>query len=170
MFSIKSCRIPDGALLNTYLREGTYTDCYVTDIRGSVSHGQYVTAFYTTRIFKLERLILKVVVKRASTDAEVKQLAAGSIDAFAAWSVEARSEDQLLLADFSGRTRSWLMAVPIAGDRWAHTRLYFGSAVLPVKNSRTGKVELGFVYRTLLGFHRLYSVVLLYAARLRLEA
>ena len=169
MFSVEPCPIPDGALLNNYLREGTYTDCYVTDIRGSVSHVQYVLAFYTTSVFKLERLILKLAVSRPSTDAEAKQLATGSIDAFAAWDVEARSENQLLMCDFQRRTRSWLMVVPIESASGTRTRLYFGSAVVPVKHSRTGKVTLGFVFRALLGFHRVYSAVLLSAARSRLE-
>lgn len=170
MFSIESCSIPDGALLHNYLGAGTYTDCYVTDIRGSVSHAQYVMAFYTTPVFKLERLILKIAVSRPSTDAQAKQLAAGSIDVFSAWYVEARSENQLLLSDFHHRTRSWLMVVPIAGVSGTRTRLYFGSAVVPVENSRTGKFTLGFGFRALLGFHRFYSVVLLYAARSLLEA
>ena len=170
MFSIESCSIPDGALLNNYLREGTYTDCYVTDIRGSVSHTQYVMAFYTTPVFKLERLILKIAVSRPSTDAQAKQLAAGSIDAFAAWHVEARSENQLLMSDFHGHTRSWLMVVPMTSTSGTRTRLYFGSAVVPVENPGTGRLSLGFGYRALLGFHRLYSKVLLYAARARLEA
>ena len=170
MLSIESCLIPDGALLNNYLREGTYTDCYVTDIRGSVSHTQYVTAFYTTRVFRLERLILKMAVSRPSTDAQAEQLAAGSIDAFAAWHVEARSENQLLMSDFHRRTRSWLMVVPIASASGTRTRLYFGSAVVPVENSKTGMFTLGFGFRVLLRFHRLYSEVLLYAAKSRLEA
>jgi len=51
-------------------------------------------AFYTTLVFKLERLILKLAVSRPSTDAQAKQLAAGSIDEFSAWHVEARSENQ----------------------------------------------------------------------------
>ena len=170
MFSVESCPIPDGALLNNYLREGTYTDCYVTDIRGSVSHAQYVMAFYTTRVFKLERLILKMAVSRPSTDDQAKQLATGSIDAFAAWDVEARCKNQLLMCDFHRRTRSWLMVVPLENASGTRTRLYFGTAVVPVKNSRTGKLTLGYVFRALLGFHRLYSVVLLSAARSRLEA
>ena len=169
MFSVEPCPIPDDALLNNYLREGTYTDCYVTEIRGSVSHVQYVLAFYTTRVFKLERLILKLAVSRPSTDAQAEQLAAGSIDAFAAWDVEARNENQLLMCDFQRRTRSWLMVVPLENASGTRTRLYFGSAVVPVKNSRTGKVTLGFVFRVLLGFHKVYSAVLLYAARSRLE-
>jgi hypothetical protein len=169
MFSIKQCAMPDNALLNSYLREGTYTDCYVTDFPQSVSHEEFIIAFYTTLIFKLERLILKLFVSRPSTDDQVKQLAAGSIDTFAAWHVEDRSEGQLLLCDFQGRTRSWLMAVPIADDCGVRTRLYFGSAVVPVKDHKTGEFSLGLIYRALLGFHKLYSVVLLYAAKLRLR-
>lgn len=170
MFSIKSCPIPEDALLNNYLQKGTYTDCYVTDIRGPVSHAQYVTAFYTTRIFKLERLILKIAVSKPSTDAQAIQLATGTIDTFAAWHVESRSENQLLLSDFHRRTRSWLMVVPITGASGTCTRLYFGSAVVPVENPGTGEFTLGAGFRALLGFHRIYSRVLLHAARLRLES
>ena len=170
MFSIESCSIPDGALLNNYLREGTYTDCYVTEIHAAVSQVRFVTAFYTTPLFKLERFILKLVVSKPSTDAQAKQLAAGSIDAFAAWNVEARSENQLLMSDFHRRTRSWLMVVPASGASGSCTRLYFGSAVVPVKHSKTGKLAPGFGFRALLGFHKIYSVALLYAARSRLEA
>lgn len=170
MFTIESCDIPCNALLGKYLKDGTYTDCYVTDIASTTTHVQYVIAFYTTLIFKLERLILKLAVSRPSTDAQAGQLATGSLDEFAAWHVEDRCENQLLLCDFKGRTRSWLMVVPIIEGSHVHTRLYFGSAVVPVVNPKTGKSSLGFVYRALLGFHKLYSVVLLYAAKSRLES
>lgn len=169
MFSVESCPIPDGALLNKYLGGGAYTDCYVTDIHGSVSHAQYVLAFYTTPVFRLERFILKVAVSRPSTDAQAEQLAAGSTDTFAAWHTESRSENQLLMSDFSRRTWSWLMVLPVTSASGPCTRLYFGSAVVPVKDPATGKVTLGFGFRVLLGFHRFYSKVLLRAARLRLE-
>jgi len=169
MLSIKSCSIPDGALLTNYIREGTYTDCYMTDIRGSVSLEQYVLAFYTTRVFKLERLILKMAALRPSTDDQAKQLAAGSIDTFAAWYEEARNENQLLMSDFRHRTRFWLMVVPLAGNSTLRTRLYFGSAVVPVENPATGRLELGLGFRALLGFHRRYSKVLLYTASSSLE-
>jgi hypothetical protein len=150
------------------MSDGAYTDCYATDVPGAVSHARYVAAFYTTALFKLERLILKWVVSRPSTDAQAEQLAAGTIDRFAAWHVEARAEHQLLLCDFLGRTRSWLMVVPSeTGDA---TRLYFGSAVVPVQNARTGKPTLGPVYRALLGFHKIYSQALLRAAKARLLA
>ena len=71
-----------------------------------------MTAFYTTWLFRLERWILRLAVARPSTDEEAHQLARGEREAFAAWSVEARAPDQLLMCDFTGRTRSWLMVVP----------------------------------------------------------
>jgi hypothetical protein len=124
-------------------------------------------AFYTTLVFKLERLILKMAVSRPSTDAQAKQLAAGSIDEFSAWHVEARSENQLLMSDFRRRTKSWLMVVPIASG--TRTRLYFGSAVILVENSKAGEFTLGFGFQALLRFHRLYSEVLLYATKSQLK-
>jgi hypothetical protein len=157
-----SSPLPPGALLAKYVREGAYTDCYVTDIAGAVSHAQYVEAFYTTAVFKLERLILKWAVSKPSTDGEARQLAAGTRDAFAAWRVEGRAGNQLLLCDLSDRTRSWLMVVPEGG----RTQLYFGSAVVPGRRRKS----LGFGFRALLGFHKLYSAVLLYAAKSRLES
>ena len=49
------------------------------------------------------------------------------------------------------------------------TRLYFGSAVVPVDDARTGRRRIGTVFVLLLGFHRVYSRVLLWAARARLR-
>ena len=168
MFSIEPCSIPDGALLGEYCGDGTYTDCYTTILIGSVSHAQYVMAFYTTLVFKLERLILKWLVSKPSTDIQARHLAEGSIDAFSAWYVENRSENQLLMCDFQGRTRSWLMVITEATNIGTRTHLYFGSAVVPINDAKTGKVTMGFGFRALLGFHKLYSVVLLYAAKSRL--
>jgi hypothetical protein len=170
MFQIESCPIPEDTLLNDYLNADTYTDCYLTNIQESVSQTRFVNAFYTTPVFKLERLILKVAASRPSTDIQAKQLATGASDVFAAWDVEARTDNQLLMSDYSRRTRSWLMAVPVTGSSHQYTRLYFGSAVVPVKNSKTGKLAPGWMFRALLGFHKLYSVVLLYAAKSRLQA
>jgi hypothetical protein len=130
-----------------------------------VSCAEYVEAFYTTSVFKLERAILGTVVSRPSTDAEARQLANGERATFAAWTEEARSPDQLLLADFSGRTRSWLMVVPSAAGG---TLLYFGSAVVPMRNRASGRASLGPLFGTLLGFHKLYSRALLLSARSRL--
>ena len=169
MSSLRPCPLPDGALLERYRRDGAYTDCYATDIDGAVSHQAFVTAFYTTRVFKLERLILKLAVSRPSTDAQAAQLAEGSLDTFAAWSVEDRSENQLLLSDLHGRTKSWLMAVPLKRADGPGTRLYFGSAVVASRNPTTGETRLGQPFRLLLGFHKAYSKILLRAAKSRLE-
>ena len=167
--SIQPCSLPGDALLNAYRTSGAYTDCYATDIDGSVSHQQFVTAFYTTPLFKLERVILKWAVSRPSTDTDAQQLAAGAVDTFAAWHVEKRSENQLLMCDLHGRTRSWLMVAPLKTDRGPATRLYFGSAVVPVKSASTDTPTLGFGFRALLGFHKMYSKALLSAARSRLN-
>lgn len=169
MLSINPCPVPEASLLSGYIRSGAYADCYVTDIDKPVSHAQYVEAFYTTAVFRIERQILQWAVSKPSTDAQAKRLASGTIDSFAAWHVESRSENQLLLCDFSARTRSWLMIAPFRSDGGAITRLYFGSAVVPVKHPETGEASLGLGFHSLLGFHKLYSKILLYAAKSRLE-
>lgn len=168
MARIKSCALPEGALLGRYRRNGQYTDCYVAKVPGTVALPGFVVAFYTTPVFRLERLILKRAFARPSSDAEAAQLAAGSSERFAAWQVESRGEQQLLLADFRGRTRSWFMVTPADSPRGKSTALYFGSAVLPGRNTQGGAPGPGF--RALLAFHRLYSVVLLRAAQRRLAS
>lgn len=168
MWSIKSCALPDGALLGSYNHNGVYTDCYVTEVPGSIALAGYVTAFYTTPVFKLERIILKWIFSRPSTDTDAIQVAEGLTDRFAAWQVEGRGEQQLLLTDFKGRTRSWFMVVPLDSPGGKSTALYFGSAVVPYQESATGEPRLGAGFRALLGFHKLYSVVLLFAAKQRL--
>ncbi len=160
--------LPDHALLGRYAQGAAYTDCYVAEVPASVSHAEYVEAFYTSAVFKLERLLLAWFVSKPSSDAQARQLAAGERDSFAAWGVEDRSVDQLLMSDFSGRTRSWLMVAPVLGGA-AATRLYFGSAVVPIVDRETGRARMGLPFRALLGFHKIYSRVLLRAACARLE-
>ena len=101
-----------------------------------VSQQEYVEAFYTGAVFKLERLLLAWFVSRPSSDAQAKALASGVLNTYAAWRVEARSTNELLMCDVSGRT--------------------------------SGQARMGFRFKALLGFHKLYSRILLYAARSRL--
>lgn len=162
MFSIESCPLPEKALLKRYAQQGAYTDCYRTEVTGTITHVQFVKAFYTTKLFKLERFILKWAVSKLSSDDQALQLAKGETDSFAAWHVEGRCEDQLLLTDFRGRTRSWLMVAPVGNDN--KTRLYFGSAVVRQKDSRDS-----LMFSVLVRFHKIYSVLLLYSASLRLK-
>ena len=152
--SVGPHELPENAFLQRYVDVG-HTDCYGVDVEQDVTFADFVTAFYTTWLFKLERTILRLV-KRPSTDAEVAELAAGTRTTFAAWDVEDRGADQILMCDMGGRTRSWLQVTPLDTG----TRLYFGSAVVPDKKS--GK--MGFIFHALMGFHKLYSVMLLKAA------
>ncbi len=166
MSSVEACELPEGALLSRYQRGDAYSDCFVAEVTGSVTHAQYIEAFCTTRLFKLERLLLSWFYARPSTDFEAAELAAGRLAAFAIWDVEGREPDQLLLSAFKGRTRSWLMSMPAENSK--KTKLFFGSAVVPVVDSRSGEARMGFVFRALHGFHTRYAVALLSAAAARL--
>jgi len=151
--------VPQQALLQNLARAGAYVDCYEADIMRAVTHAEFVEAFYTSRVFKLERLILKWIVDKPSSDGEARELAAGVRDRFAAWTVEERATDQLLMCDYLSQTRSWLMVASCERDGLPATQLFFGSVVVPVRR---------FPFNVLLGFHRLYSRVLLSSARTRL--
>ena len=103
---------------------------------------------------------------KPSTDVQARQLAAGELNEFAAWRVEALADDPLLLCTIDGRTRSWLMLS--AAQAPGGTRLYFGSAVVPVRNASTGKSAIDIAFKTVLGFHKRNSRAQLSAAGCRL--
>ncbi len=171
MNSVQACELPQTSLLLRYDDGKAFADCYVTEVSGEVSQPAFVEAFYTTPLFKLERWMLRWLLSRPSTDIEAAQLAHGRIDTFAAWRVEDRGTDQLLLGDFTGRTKSWLMVAPVSSAATgARTRLYFGSAVVARVDAGSGSQRMGFAFHALLGFHKLYSNLLLQAARARIMA
>ena len=167
MATVRAAPLPDTALLVADRERGAYVDGYVVDVERVVTHQQLVAAFYTTWLFKVERWILAWAVAKPSTDAQARQLAAGAVDAFAAWTVERRTPDQVLMVDFNGATKSWLMVQPLADAQRPMTRLWFGSAVVARRRSGAGGMPWG--YRVLLGFHRLYSRLLLRAAARRVS-
>ena len=148
-----------------------YTDCYSVLVAGEVSLEEYVYAFYTTPIFRLERLILRFLAGRPSTDEEASALVAAEVDRFAAWYVETRDDDELLMCDYRDRTRSWFMVAPV-NDKGTGitTQLRFGSAVLLGEAVGSSERAPDFVFRGLLGFHKLYSRVLLWSAVRRIQA
>lgn len=177
-------RLPENALLQEYAQSGAYTDCYVTEITGSYTHAAYVTAFYKTWLFRLERVILKFLAKTPSTDQQALDVAEGQLDTFAAWHVEKRADNQLLMCDFRGRTRSWFMSEPVICEPITRepftreqsdattsptTRLYFGSAVVLDSKESADAKRIGLTFKLLLGFHKLYSRLLLAAAARRLR-
>ncbi len=165
MATVRKLELPEHALLQRYHLSGAYTDCYCIDSNKQVSQRDYVIAFYTTWLFRIERIILKWLASKPSSDDDARGLADSEQEAFAAWTTEARSENQLLMCDFRSRTRSWFMTEPV-GDG---TRLYFGSAVVPTAMSSANEPELEKGFSLLLGFHKLYSRALLSAARSRLS-
>ncbi|MBB6124908.1 hypothetical protein [Sphingobium subterraneum] len=162
--------LPEHSLLSAYNTKGYYTDCFAIEVARDISQQQFVTAFYTSRLFKVERFILKWLVTKPSTDQEAKQLAIGSTDSFAAWTVEGRMPEQLLLCDYQGRTRSWLMVEPIGSGTETATQLFFGTGVVSATNRTTGRKSMQIPFHLLLGFHRLYARALLRSAAVNLAA
>lgn len=160
---------PADSFLKTYKggckpeRWGQYDDCFSVRVDRPVGLAEFVFAFYTTRVFRLERRILWLVIGAASTDAQARGVANGAEQLFAAWRVGARSETQLLMCDRYETTRSWFRVLPSEGG----TTLQFGSAVASAP-ARGAEQSTGSGFRLLLGFHVLYSKVLLRAAAKRL--
>lgn len=154
--------VPQDALLHRYAtQEGTYTDCFEVMLPISATMEEFVVAFYTTWLFRLERLVLSAARRRRITDAQVRALASGDTEVFAVWRVEARASGQLLLADDSGYTRSYLALV---GKEGGVARLIFGSAVVP----REGQQMPAWV-RATMPLHKFYSKALLRLAERRLR-
>lgn len=158
---------PDSLLGRLAAARGAFADAYTLSLPRAVSHADFVEAFYTTRLFKLERRLL-ALLGRPSSDAAARALARGEGQRFAAWTVEARAGDELLLHEDSGATRSWFKTEAGAGGS---TRLWFGSAVVPRRPPGPGgEPRLGLAFKALLGLHRRYSRALLSAAARRLTA
>lgn len=157
--------LPDTSLLDGYRARKAYTDAFCLEVPGAVTLSAYVEAFYTTPLFKLERLVLATLAGRPSRDAEARALANAERMRFAAWTVEARDDHQIVMCDFLHKTRSWLMCEPVDGA----TRLWFGSAIVPQRISPDGRVYLGAGFHQLVWAHRLYSRALLQAAGKRLQ-
>ncbi len=153
--------VPRDALLQAYVGNGaTYTDCFEVMSPVAVSLPDFIDAFYTTWLFRLERAVLVLPLRRRVRDAEVRALAGGA-DRFAVWRVEAREDGQILLCDQGGHTRSWLA---ISAKDGGVTRLLFGSAVVAAEGQ-----ELGRGIRFVMPLHRFYARALLRLAERKLR-
>jgi len=171
MPAVQPCEVPRDSLLRRYKDGAGYADCYVAEVSGAIMQEAFVEAFYTSSLFKVERTLLGYLAAKPASDTDARQLAAGNATHFSAWRVEGQSPSELLLADFTGRTRSWLKAVQVVESAGTHrTRLYFGSAVIPRKTPAAQRPSMGWPFRLLLGFHRLYSRLLLAACTRRLAS
>lgn len=159
------CDVPSGTMLASCRDDNAYADCYRINQDQTALLSEYIEAFYTSAIFKLERGILGLVRGKGATDADARALAKSDTITFAIWKVEGRSPTEILLS--AGRTRSWLSVNPSSTLHSKGPVLLFGSAVYPDKNQRSG---MGLPFHALLGFHRLYSKALLASAASRLPA
>jgi hypothetical protein len=139
-------------------------DCFAVAVGQPVSLSDFVFAFYTSPVFRIERAILRILAGAPSTDAEARGVADGSGSSFAIWRVGQRTTTQLLVCDRFEKTRSWFQVAPMEGGG---TLLRFGSAVASSRNRETGALSVGRGFRCLMAFHVLYSRVLLGAARRR---
>jgi len=160
----QSSQPPVKALTLKYANNGSYIDCFFIDIERNVNLAEYIEAFYTTPLFKAERVILAILMGTISSDLEASALAQNKTVRFAAWTIEARLHDQMLLCDITERTRSWLMIESGKNDNKPITRLYFGSVVTPKMISREGRATFGILFRFFGKFHILYSLALLRSA------
>lgn len=155
--------VPDASLLGAYARRGAFTDCYATSVPAAITLPEFIEAFYTTRLFKLERWLLATALNVRSSDEQALELAQSKSEQFSAWKVESRSNHEILLN--AAQTRSWLGVRPQTSTV-PTTTLLFGSAVVPKRPG--GKFSPAF--HMLVGFHRLYSRLLLAAASKRVLA
>ena len=171
MYGISQKPVPDFSLLRNYrapLHGDAWTaflDCFTAEVTSTVSLPEFISAFYNSLPFWLERRIIQAIIGRPSTRQDVQALASGTTDHFSAWVVLERNDTQLLLGDYRGQTRSWLAVKPLPAGG---TQLLFGSGIRSVPDPVTGAPSRSLGFRALGGFHVLYSQVLLAAARQRL--
>jgi hypothetical protein len=167
MLSIEKCEVIPNTLVASFLEKG-YADSYRTEVDGHISMKDYVYKFYTSPLFKLERFILTWSVRKPSTDMQAKEISEGNTNKFAAWTLEDRRENELLMRDMADRTRSWFMVNHLGTKENPKTQLYFGTGISPSPKRNTEKSSIGFFFTALLPFHKAYSVLLLYFAKRQL--
>jgi hypothetical protein len=163
--------VPQDALLRTYRggahpeRWGRYADCFALSVDRDITLAQFVFAFYTSPLFRIERGLLRLLINARSSRADARAIADGTSDKFAAWYVGQRTATQLLMCDRYERTRSWFRAEPQSGGG---TRLQFGSAVAAQRGEKTDVPQRPAAFGLLRSFHVLYSRALLRAAKANL--
>lgn len=168
ILKVKTNPLPAECLITKYAEKpGYYTDSYVLDVPGYVELKTFIYAFYTSWLFKCERFILKWLVRKPSKDDDITDLMNGETEKFAAWDLEAKTEDELLMCDFVGKTRSWFKVEFSPSEN--QTRLMFGTVVVPDGASAQGNPKLGMIFSAMLWFHVLYARALLVCAVSNLE-
>ncbi|MEM9388014.1 MAG: hypothetical protein AAGA68_23365 [Pseudomonadota bacterium] len=164
--SIESTSLPAGALLQAYQRPNCYVDCFSVFCTSGVEHSRWVRAFLDSRVFRLERAVLRTLASADSSDEAVAALITGGAETFAVWTVEHRTPQELLLRDRTARTRTWWRTQPETHG----VRLYFGSALVPKVNEDGEQHGTLGPWRWTIPLHRAYSRWLVSSACERLQA
>ena len=133
--------VPPDSLLAGFGGPESYRDCFTRDVAEAVTLPQLIERFYGSAPFLPERLVLKLLGKRASR-ADAKRLAQGDTDSFGVWKVVERREAEILLESKPTGTASWLAVEPIESG----TRLYFGSWVGNIDRSGWKPMEQAHVW------------------------
>lgn len=155
MTEIREAQLPETALLQSYAAQpGCYTDAYTCSIPIELSLWDYVEAFYSTRLFKAEKILLRLAIREDETNWDPTTLRKWGRH-FAAWMVEEQTDNELLMCDVSETTRSWFRVDKTPNS----TELYFGSAIVP----KDGANKPPVVARALIMPHKVYSKALLRA-------
>lgn len=154
-----ACDVPEGSLLAGFGGPADYRDCFMREVAGDVSLGEFIERFYLSTAFLPERLILNALGTPAG-GADVRALASGKADRFGAWKVVgrrdarsgsaavARENAEILMESKDTNTASWFCVEPLE----VNTRLLFGSWVGGIDQSG---------WRVMLGVHVWYSKLLL---------
>ena len=159
MTRITAPPLPPQSLLARIRGPECYRDAFRASVAGEVSLGELVTAFFSSRAFLAERMALHLI-GRGADHADIAALAAGRTERFAAWQMEAREENELLMHDFLDQTCCWLAVShgaggPLPEPRPGTTDIWFGTAVREFE---------GPIVSRLRGAHRWYARKLLGAA------
>ncbi len=160
-------QIPPQSAFARYLEvPGAYADCYAIKVKGAAKLEGYTNAFFSTWLFRLELLVLRLFGSSNVTEQDRENLARGASDQFGLWRVETRDQDEMVLSVGDGPIRTWLRVQPDRDDPSA-TLLVFGSAVLPRHQNRDGTQRLDRITQALTPIHQAYSILLLRAAAQR---
>ena len=161
--SIKETDFPSGALLLDHDEnmQPAMADCFSLTLNKNVTIASFLAAFYTSKIFKIERKILAFALQKPSTDEQAIALSKSQRDTFAIWTQAYRDNEQIVLSDFKGSTKSWLMVKQITSSE---TQIFFGTAVMPTVKKDGSLGEPSKLFVILGSFHRLYSKLLLWSA------
>lgn len=157
--AVQRAPVPADALISGYANGSNHVDAYRVAVPATVPLSEYITAFFQTPLFRMERTLLSAIGRVPSDADQIEALALGKGSQMAAWKEEARSETEILLAVSGAPIRTWL-----ATEGGAQPALWFGSVAL----TRNGK--LPFAVRALMPVHALYSRVLLASAARALRA